>query len=326
MKPFIPYSLLAAAALCGVAFGQTATTTPVGYVTIPLQANQFNLVGLTLHNPVVAAGVLDAESATSVTDNEVNFGTSLEAGSTYILELANGTVQEVTSWAGSVLTTPNDITGQVTPGTTTYKLRKAATVADVFGANNSAGLTASADGVLDGVDKVLILNAGGTFDTVFYFNDGAGIQGWFDDSFEDASNKAIVYPDAFFVQKAGTASSLVVSGEVKTVPTGGALMAGWNYVGGLAPVGLTVGTTGLESFFAPSADGTIDSADLLLLQNPDGTYKTTFYFNDGAGTVGWFDDAFESVSSDALGTAVLIFSRSGPKAFTVSVPASYSTL
>jgi hypothetical protein len=327
MKPFIPYSLLAAAALCGAAFGQTATTTPVGYVTHTLAPNMFNLVGVTLHSPTVASGVIDAESATSVTDNEVNFGTTLEAGSTYILELGDGTIQEITSWSGSALTTPNDITGLVTPGTTTYKVRRAQTVSDIFGENNTFGLTPSADGESGSADKILILNASNSFDTVFYFNDGAGIEGWLDSEGELAGDKVIAYPDGFFVQRvAGAPISLVVSGEVKTAPTGGVLVNGFNYLSAVAPVGLTLDSSSLKNYITASTDGDSTSADNVLIQNPGGTYTTAFYFNDGAGVEGWLDSEGELAGDLPLDSGFLILNRGGVKPYNVAIPASYSSL
>ena len=324
MKPIIPFALLGA--LLAVGAADAAVTTPVGYVTKTLPAGQTTLVGLTLQNPVVSAGVLDAESSSSVTDTEANFTTLLTAGATYILELANGTVQEVTAWAGGVLTTPQDITSLVTPGTTTYTLRKAATVSDVFGATNSAGLGDDSDGSLIGTDFILIPN-GVAFDTVYYFNDGAGTTGWFDDQGNPSDTKPIAYQDGFFVQRAAGASiDLVITGEVKKVETDGALVNGYNYLNGVAPVGLTLGTSGLESFIAIDTVGDIETADLVLLQQPSGAYKTCYYFNDGLGTLGWFDDQGNPVDTDAIEGGFLLLNRTGTKPYSVDVPAGYSGL
>jgi hypothetical protein len=236
-------------------------------------------------------------------------------------------VQEISSWTADTLNTPEDISAQIVGGTTTYGLRKAATVADVFGATNSAGLTPSPDGDLTNADKVLILNAGGSFDTVFYFNDGAGTEGWFDDAFGPAANAVIAYPDAFFVQRAaGSPIDVVISGEVKLVDTSSMLVSGYNYVGVVAPAGLTLGAAGIEAFITPSADGDLTNADTVLLPLPDGSYKTTFYFNDGAGTTGWYDDAFGPAGADVMPSAVLIQNKGAAKPLTVSVPAAYATL
>ena len=312
---------------CGFANGQTtAYTTPVGYVTNSLPANATTLVGLTVQNSTVAAGILDAVTSSSVTDNEINFTTTLTAGATYILELPNGTVQEITAWSGSVLTTPDNISALVVPGTTTYKLRMAATVSSVFGATNTVGLSPDSDGSLTGTDFVLILNSSNAFDTVYYFDDGAGTTGWFDDQGLPADNKVIAYPDSFFVRRsAGTAKSLVVSGEVKTTPTGGTLVAGYNYVSGVAPAGLTLDQTGLQGFLTPDTDGSLTGTDFVLI--PQGSvFLTAYYFNDGAGTTGWFDDQGLPADTAVINGGFLIQNAASVKPFKVNVPASYSSL
>ena len=62
MKPYT-YAFLAAAAACGMAYSaETAYTTPVGYATQALNANSFNLVGMTLQNSPVAAGDFETVS------------------------------------------------------------------------------------------------------------------------------------------------------------------------------------------------------------------------------------------------------------------------
>ena len=325
MKTYLPYSLILAAAASGMAFGaETAYTTPVGYVTQALAANQFTLAGLTVQQPTKAAGILDAESATSVTDNEVNFTTSLTAGATYILELPDGTVQEITAWSGSVLTTPSNITAFVVPGTTTYKLRKAATVSDVFGATNTvAALTSGTDASL--CDKILIPNAANGFDTVFYFNDGAGAEGWLDGDSNLAADKPMPYMDGFYVQRvAGAAKSLTISGEVKTKPTGGVLVAGFNYLNSVAPVGLTLDGSNLKSFVSQGTDGA--TVDNVLLPTALGGYTTCFYFNDGAGAEGWLDGDSNLAGGLLLEDGFLILNRGAVKPYTLSVPTSYSSL
>jgi len=321
------YAFLAAALACGMANAQTAYTTPVGYVTHELGANQFNLLGLTVHQPTIAAGVLDAESSSSVTDTEVNFTTLLTAGSSYVLELGDGTIQEITAWSGSVLTTPDNITGNVTPATTTYKLRKAATISDVFGpTNNVANLSPDTDGSLTGTDTILVLNELGNFDTIYYFDDGAGTTGWFDDQGGDATNKRIIYSDGFYVKRAaGAPKTLVISGEVKTSKSGGQLVAGFNYISSVAPTGLTLGTSGLEAYLAPDADGSFTGTDLLYVLD-NGSLVTAYYFNDGAGTTGWFDDQGGDATNLKLEGGYLIQSATGPKPFVVNVPAGYSSL
>lgn len=326
MKPFIPYSLLAAVALCGTAFGQTATTTPVGYVTQELEAGKFSFVGLTLHQPVVSSGVIDAESSTSVTDTGVDFSTLLTVGSTYILELGDGTIQEISSWnASGVLTTPEDITGQITPGTTTYKLRKAATVSDVFGATNSAGLASTDDSFLT-ADLIYLIGAGGSATTIYYYDDGEDA-GWTTTGGVEAGNMPIVYADGFYVlRRPGSGPiDLVVSGEVKTNKTSGMISSGWNFLSTVAPVGMTLDNSGLSAF-VKSSDDSFLTADNVYIPKADGSFTVAFYYDDGA-EAGWSTSGGVEAGDTPIEGAFLVFGRdAGMKPYTLNVPASYDSL
>ena len=326
----LTYSIFAAALACGFASATTtAYTTPVGYVTTAIPANVFTFVGLTVHNPTISAGVLASASATpkSVTVTGVDFVALLGAPGTgtYILELADGTIQEVINWtAAGVLDTVDDITGKVVAGTTTYKLRKASTVSDVFGATNSAGLTASVDGDYTRNTDVAYVFVDGALKTVYYINDGAGTTGWYDSNGNDASQYPIIYADGFYVKRtAGSTLNLVTTGEVKQAPTSGVISHGWNFMSSVAPAGLTLGTSGLQNFVTPSADGDyLTVCDNVYLYNPSLTI--CFYINDGAGTVGWYDSNGNDVTGASVEGAFLILSRGAAKPYTLSVPASYT--
>jgi len=118
----------------------TAYTKPSGFVTHTLKAGQFNLIGLTLHKPVTVAGTFTAVSETTLTDSNVDFGSVLTAGKTYILEITdaadsalNGTIQEITSWSGNAITTPVDLVAYGLSVGDKYQLREVATLQQIFG-------------------------------------------------------------------------------------------------------------------------------------------------------------------------------------------------
>ena len=324
MKP-LRYTLIALAAACGFASAQTtAYTTPVGYVTKPLAANQFTLVGLTLHEATKFAGVITAAATNSVTVAGVDFVAVLGAPGTdtYILELADGTVQEIVSWNSSgQLTTPENISGKVTPGTTTCKLRKAATVSSIFGAANTFGLKDS--DAVETADRILILNASNAFDTVFYYNDGEN-EGWLDAEGNLAADKVISYPDGFFVQRvAGSPINMIITGEVKLNPTAGALGGGYNYLNGVVAAGVNLDDSGLKGYVTSASD--VDAADLVLIQNPGGTYTTCFYYNDGENE-GWLDAEGNLAGEYLIDGGFLLFNRGGVKPYVVDTPPSYDSL
>jgi hypothetical protein len=330
MKSSISYSLLLAAAACGVAVGQTtAYTTPVGYVTKTLSPNKYNLVSVTLQNPTVSAGVVASATSNSVTVTGAAYSSLLAAGQTYILELADGTIQEVTAWTDTVLSTPENISSKITPGATAFKLRKAATVSSVFGATNSAGLKADGDEDYSNNDLILIPNAAGAFDTVYYFDDGADTHGWFDAEGNIADDRVINYSDGIFVQRdSGSDISLVISGEIKTTPTKSVLASGYNFLGSVSPVGLTLGSSQLSSFLtiATNEEEAASIADIVLQQQESGSYRSAYYFDDGAGTAGWFDSEGNTAEDMVLDSGFLIQNKGLAKSFTVAVPAAYSTL
>ena len=135
MKTTFAYSLLAAAAVCGLANAQTAYTTPVGYVTQPLVQGS-NAFGITLHPPAVAKGSIDTVNGTVLTDSDTTF--SPVSGRLYVLEITSGTlngaIQEVpaASISGNTITTPDNLGTLGLQVGATYSLRLAPTLEEVF--------------------------------------------------------------------------------------------------------------------------------------------------------------------------------------------------
>lgn len=326
MKTKFTYTLLAAAAACSVANAQTtAYTTPVGYVSKTLPANAFSFVGLTVHNPVVSSGVIDAESASSVTDTGVNFSTILTSGATYVLELDNGVIQEVTSWnAQGVLNLPENITESVAPSTTTYKLRKASTISDVFGVANSAGLTAT-DGDMATADVIYLLGAGGSVTPIYFYDDGSEAN-WYTADGAPAADLPIVYSDGFYIRRVnGSSLNLVTTGEIKTKPTSGVISPGWNFLSSVAPVGLTLGTSGLQTALTSTA-GDYLTVDNVYLPNSDGSFTIAYFYDDGS-EAAWYTADGNPASDLGLESGFLILSRStAAKSYTLSVPTTFSNL
>ncbi len=311
MKPFLPYSILAAAAASGLAFGQ-AYTTPVGYVTHSLPANGATLVGLTVQSPTVIAGVVDSASSSVLSDADVNFETALGVhgvdSPVHVLELENGVIQEIQSWTSNSITVVDSLEAFVTPNETKYKVRKAVTISDVFGANNSAGLASTSDGEPGTYDEVLVLNAGGTaFESVFYYDDGS-FSAWYDSNFNEVADLPLIYTDAFYIRRiAGAPKDLVITGEVKTTPTVLRVIPGNTFVGAVNPAATTLGNSGLSDFLVPD-DGVNVDFDKILIQQSNGSYNTYNYYDDGSFQA-WYDANFNEAEDVSLGSALVIQSK-----------------
>jgi len=339
MKPFISYSFLAAVAASGLAFGQTpvtAKTTPVGYVTESFKAGVFNLFGLTLQNSPVISGTFESAAGLVLTDTGANFPSVLTADTQYILEIGSGplqgAIQEIASSSGDGITLIQDISAQV-PAGTTYSIRAAATIAEVFGATNSAGLL---PGAASTADVLWVPNGAGGFDQFYY----AAAQppfltaGWrqIGQGNTDKASVPLVYLDGMILQRRGSTDlSLVVSGEVKKTATSVAISgtagSGFNYLASIFPVGSTLGNSGLE---ASVTKGNSTSADIIWIPNGTGGYNQYYYATAQPPffTAGWkqvgggnTDQAAAVISSG------LILQRRGADAMVlITPPGSYSDL
>ncbi|MBT8037515.1 MAG: hypothetical protein KJO21_08220 [Verrucomicrobiae bacterium] len=332
-----------AALLLGIAgaFAQSAYTKPSGFVTHTLKAGQFNLIGLTLHAPVTVSGAFETVDGTTLTDSDVNFGTSLTAGKTYILEITaatdtslNGTIQEVTVWDGNTITTPQNL---VTDGLVVgdqYQLRAAKTLQGIFGANNEAGLKEGASGT---ADLVWIPDGSGGFDK-YYYSPAQSFpvvvaEGWKLLSGADAPEVPIFFADAFFVQRRGaTDLDLVITGSIVTTSVSVAVPNNFTFISSLFPVGSTLANSGLGGSLLHGFAGT---ADLLWLPKDDASGYDIYYYHPGSTFPQVVEAGWKLVGGDVnvdQATTILksgmIIQRRAATGFNVPVtpPSSYSGL
>ena len=286
-----------------------AYSKPAGFVTYTLKPQQLNLIGLTLHEPVIYSGTFDSVQGMTLGDADVDYDSILTSGGSYILEIVdnpadpslNGVMQIITDWAGSELTTPANLAVDNLDAGATYKLRAPKTISDVFGASNSAGLTAGAN--MASADVIWLHNGVG-FDK-FYYSEGGGFgggeAGWKNDRGEDSAGFPIVYTDAVIIQnKAASEKKLVVSGVIKTKAIVLALLEGkFNFISATYPVGSTLANSGLENDLISTAD--IASSDVVWMPDGEGGFNKYFYSNEG-----WKDSAGQPASNTLLTSGIII--------------------
>lgn len=311
----------------------TAHTKPTGYVTHTLKAGQFNLIGLTLHNPVVASGDIQGfTGGTQITDSDVNFANVLTAGKTYILEITdaadtslNGTIQEVTVWGANTFDTPQNLEAEGLAVGDKYQLRACKTISDIFGADNSADLQPTDEFKADEADLIYVPNGSG-FDKYFYSN-LTGALGWYKSDFSPADDAVLPYMDAIFVfRRASTDLKLVLTGSVKTISTTLALGGGtFNYITTVFPAGATLGNSGLDFNLTPTDEFKADEADLVYMPNGSGGYDKYFYSNL-TGAIGWYKSDFSAANNTAMKPGVIVLRRGAAVNVTLTPPSSYSNL
>jgi hypothetical protein len=332
MKSIFPLALLVA--LLAPAGAQTATSPIVGYTTQTIKSGQFNLIGLTLHEPAVAAGTLEVVGASSVTDTGAGFGTLLTAGKTYILEIVdtasplNGIIQEIGAWSGDNLTTTQNLSVLGVAAGTKYSLRAAPTLNDLLGASNTAGFTGSATFNSNEADLVYVPNGTGGFDR-YYYSTYVGYTGWYNATNNAAAGTTpVVYADGILIfRRTGADLSLVISGTVKTTVTKLALAAGqFNYISSVFPVGSTLGNSGMASNLTGSANFNSNEADLIYIPDGTGGYNR-YYYSTYVGYTGWYN-ATTNIPSDTvpLSSGIIILRRGAAVNVVINPPSSYSAL
>jgi hypothetical protein len=329
------YSLLLAIASAGLAHGAaTAYTTPVGYETLTLPVGT-TYVGVRLHEASVVAGTVDTISSGQMTDAAVDFDSAMPgAGVNYIVEFENasGVLQVVTGAdaTNSTLVLHENVTAFVAPGDT-YRIRKASTIATLFGATNSAGLAPGFGGPTN-ADLIQVPDGAGGLDQYFFDGDESA---WYKVApspilVGDGSTVPIIYTDAFLVVINDTTKSLVVSGEVKKKSSNNALSAGTNYVGSVYPAGATLASAfGNASALAAIDPGFGGPTNADLIQILDGPNFNQYYYDGDESS--WFKVAPTPIlvgdgSTIPLPSGFIIANEGSAVNLLNTPPSAYNTL
>jgi hypothetical protein len=321
MKSLLSQVLLVALAATATSFGQTeAKTKPVGYESITLNANQFNVVGLRLQGATVASGTLETIGTSSVTDNEGSFASILNAAKTYILEITSGTLSGLTveaTWtSGNVLNTPDNLQQAGIATGTSYNLRPALTLEEIFGTTNSV-LTRGFNSA--SADIIWIPNGVGGYSRYFLHSTNV----WRDAaSNTNTPNVAVVYTDGLLIEKKGSPATLTLSGEVKingsTVP----VVTGFNVISTIYPAGVELQNFGLEDDLQAGFNSA--SADIVWVPNGSGGYDR--YFRHSTGVWRNAETNVNLPGPVSLGSAILLERKGGATSLDVTPPSTYSNL
>ena len=312
----------------------SATTAPVGYETVTLQPNQFNLLGVRLHGAVVHTGTFESFTEFSLIDTEASF--DLVAATPYIVELADGSNFNIigSDASGTTITFEDVIlAGDVQA----YTIRKANTLNSVLG-NPPVNLAASADGSTANTDKVWVPDGLGAFGTYYYIGtNGSGIPvGWYDffSPSVPVGDTVVINPaSTFFVQTLGSTTgttNITVVGSVKTTPTAYKITTEWNTLSSEYPAGATLESSGLSANIVQSTDGSTAGVDKVWVPDGLGAFGTYYYIGtNGSGIpVGWYDFFSPSVpvGDTVLPTSFYIQDANSAGGGAISPPASYSGL
>jgi len=321
---------LSSALLLGLsAVNAQVTSEIVGYETITIKSGQYNLMGVRLLEDIEFSGadlaytapVLDGDEnivTSGVFSSSVDFS-SLEADTPYQLEINSGDNEGVViavevNAAGTGLELHDLYATSDIPAFTgaEFKLRKAATLDSVFGADNRYNLTGSANAAISEADEIIVA-IGSTLHRHFY-STFPGFTGWFYDNNGSpvaAGDSPILSTTGILIfKKSANDIDIVIEGNVKQSATLFTYEEAYNYVSAVYPAGTTLANSGLSSGFVTSDNFAFSESDQVLMPNGTGGYNRYAYADNSTFT-GWYDESFNDVSDTELTSGIIIFKVNG---------------
>ena len=313
--------LTAFSCLTAPAFGQSAATDPVGFITVNVAAGSaasptLSLVSPTLMQAVEWQGAIATITGTAITVagtpwTAAQFGTNGQ----YFVEVASGASAgawtDIQSSTTNGLTTLDDLSAFASP-TTAIRIRKHTKLTDFLGVNNSAGLKGAAS--VANADEVLVYD--GSNSTVYWYYDASDAQGpagWYNTSYQSAANVVIAPHEGVVIRRKGTAPvSFQAMGSVKTGNTYFPVKTGLNVLGTVSAYGLTLATSGLYTGNASTGvkgASAVTAADEVTIFSGSGSTVYWYYdASDAQGPAGWYNTSYVAAGTVpiAAGSAILI--------------------
>lgn len=200
-------------------------STPCGYIVDEFRQGSTAEFGFGVHAEIIVAGEARI-SENLLTDQNADFTEKLNPDTAYILEIESGAYAGATCIINRHGWETGDASGQwddhsltlnfppnldIADGTVTYKLRKAPTIADVFGERNEkAQLAASA--IANNADQILVPDGNGVY-TTYFFNRNYWRKS---QSSVNTNNAPFYYPDPVYIvrRNSGGSKTCLLLGEI----------------------------------------------------------------------------------------------------------------
>jgi uncharacterized protein (TIGR02597 family) len=296
---------------------QSVSSTPVGYVTLTINGNGYTALSNPLENAVVYSGTASSVSGSvittsfSLTADEVS-GSDLQGNSSHYVQTSDGTILDITANTTTGITvSASDLSGLVSDNDSIV-IKKYSTIADLFGTDNSIGLTSGSNAATSDLVYIMSSDGAGIYTTLYYQTDLFGFlggNGWrvVGDASSDASNIILAPDDGVLVYRAAAGNiSLVVTGTVNTSPANRSLPQGYSLISYPFPTETTLSDSGIyvdgNGYVSGSSAA---NSDLVYVISPDGVFTTYYYQTDLFGFLGgngW--RVVGDASSDAGTTAI----------------------
>ena len=359
MKPI--QSAIIAAALVGYASAQTATTVPVGYISLTVPAETDTPISTPLLRSAVWTGASTAVSGNTVSVAADSFTSSQFGASTNMLQVTSGpligrTFPVLSNATGTVTVDPVGTTTLQAQGfvsTNTFVIRPYWTLNTLFPSGTGIGVSSDpfAPSTLLMISDNSVSGINRAPSSLYFYYDGSagGDAGWYDSANLEAGtqNDLTVPPTSIPTVRNTTASSLALtlSGEVQSAAAATLVISDTLVNDSFSQLSYPVDTS-LDQSNLFSSGAVADSSDpfapgdQLLVFNPSSTGQnpspSAIYFHyDGSvgGDAGWYDAA--NLEGGAIGATTFLKAGSniiirkagngtGPVANTWTAPLPYS--
>ncbi|MGB0290854.1 MAG: TIGR02597 family protein, partial [Opitutales bacterium] len=163
---------------------ESVSTVPVGYVTLTINGTggvgteAFSYLGVPMHHNANFRSAMTAKADNSITCANAAWTANAFANTHFVMIMSGdntGMSATITANTANTLTTAENLNSILT-GNENFAIHKYTTIAEVFGADNSAGLKGGAHSGL--ADNILIQTGSNSFATYYYQTGGLGGTGW----------------------------------------------------------------------------------------------------------------------------------------------------
>jgi len=320
----------------------SVSTSPVGFINLSVKGTDnggMTAIAVPMLPQVLYSGVVSTVVGDTITDDAATWDNDDYAvpdpngNSSYYVEITNhsdsnqiGTIFEITESSGSGKSLRFEFQDPTGMEGASYSIRKYRTIADVFGADNSAGLKIGGNtNEADVIYKV----SGNTWARYFYQEAPGflGGNGWrkAGDTHTDMSGVAISPDEGLLVRRKDPDDvSITLPGSIKVNDSRTGIFKGYNLVALSYPVDVTLSTLGLDDL---QSGGNTNEADVVYKVSDTGQFER-YFLQEAPGFLGgngWrkAGDTHTDQSSLVIpaGSSVIINRRSDtPVDWTVSTP------
>ena len=312
--------------ICSGALAQSVTSNIAGYITLNIKGNNgadkpaYSFLSIPLIQTASDSGVVEAINGPTINKLDADWAED-EFNDMYYIEITSGENIGITSTiidtTSTSIVTFDDLSSLVNANDS-FVIRKYTTIADVFGANNEAGLQGG--GTLGAADNILIYNSGAQkFDRYYYKNAGLGANSWRSSISGEKSN-TILYPGSALIIESIRPDDLevIVTGIVQPNDAVLPIERDYNFISSHFPTDVT-----LNQMFGPDGGplvggSTASQADRILVPNDNGGYDSYYFKTSGLGANQWRSTSISGDQGDSViaeAGDIIIIRRSQGEAF-----------